>query len=70
MKEEHRVAAEKGEESPCFNKIEDTHRSYDENLTIVIPNLCKNSRLVVATHNIDSINIARHLLEQYPNALN
>ena len=64
MVEERALAAKHGYESPIWDTIEDTHKSYNYCLTHIIENLKLNSSglLLLGSHNHDSIKRAKALI--------
>ena len=65
MNEERELAKQYGYESPVWDSIEDTHKCYDECLAHVIRNLKPNSLLFVASHNANSIELAKNLILEH-----
>ena len=65
MIEERRLANENKYEDPIFSNIEETHDNYNINLESTIKNLTQNCRLVVASHNEQSVLLARDLIEKH-----
>jgi proline dehydrogenase len=59
MNEERTIAANAGSISPVWDTIEETHASYNGCLEQIIPNLCENSKLMVASHNANTVKIAK-----------
>mmetsp|Transcript_47806 Transcript_47806/g.64830 ORF Transcript_47806/g.64830 Transcript_47806/m.64830 type:complete len:106 (-) Transcript_47806:391-708(-) len=65
MNEERELAAKLGNESPVWDTIEDTHACYNKSMENVILGLPdEDSSLFVASHNQDTIDLAKNLLEQ------
>lgn len=64
MNEEREIANSIGLESPVCESIEDTHASYNECLRIAIENSRPQSLIFVASHNIDSINLAKSMIQE------
>jgi proline dehydrogenase len=64
MNEERQLAKDLGYESPIWDSIEETHKCYNDNLHFIIEKLDKNDMLFVASHNVDSVEIAKKLVEQ------
>lgn len=62
MREERELAEQIGLESPVCDSLEDTHSSYDACLKTAIENSKENSLVFVASHNMDSINIAKDMI--------
>jgi len=65
MNEERALAAEQGYESPIWDTLEDTHECYNESMAYIIDNLKENSMLFIASHNADSVNIAKELIVKH-----
>lgn len=65
MREERELAEEIGLESPVCDSLEDTHASYDDCLKIAIENTQKNGMVFVASHNLQSINLAKDLIAKH-----
>lgn len=66
MVEERHVAKQRGVPSPIFPTMEDTHKSYNGNLTHALENMNKDlDTIVVATHNVDSCEIGKKLIEEH-----
>lgn len=66
MNEERQVAKEQGYESPVQDTIDDTHASYNRNLKHVIENLEGDDCLFVASHNNDSVELAKNMMSARP----
>lgn len=64
MREERSIAASKGIESPICNTIEDTHASYNGCMQLILENLQENSLFMIASHNLDTIEKAKPLIEK------
>ena len=64
MNEERGLAEEHGYESPVWDTLEDTHVCYNECLAHIIENLEEHSVLFVATHNKDSVDLAKKLISE------
>jgi proline dehydrogenase len=64
MNEERNLAKENHYESPIWDSLEETHDCYNENLKLVMENLTKNSLLLVACHNVDSVKIAQDKISE------
>lgn len=64
MREEHEFAEERGVESPVCDTLEETHESYNKCMTIAIENSSPNSLVFVASHNVDSINLAKDMIDE------
>lgn len=59
MSEERSLAAAAGAPSPVWNSIEETHACYNKCMTHVLDNLDERSLLFIASHNNDSIEMAK-----------
>jgi proline dehydrogenase len=62
MREERELAEQIGLESPVCDTLEDTHASYNECMKNAIDNSTEKSLIFVASHNINSINLAKDLI--------
>ena len=65
MNEERLLAEQNSYESPIWNSIEETHASYDANVKNIIENMTPNSRLLMGSHNVNSVNKALDLLQKH-----
>lgn len=65
IKEENHLAAVHGYESPIHKCKPDTDASYNNNVRLAMSNLNENSSLYIASHNRDSIYIAKDLMHEY-----
>lgn len=65
IKEENHLAKVYGYESPIHRCKVDTDASYDTNVKLAISYLNENSSLYIASHNIDSIENAKELMQEY-----
>jgi proline dehydrogenase len=65
MNEERALAAEQGVESPVWDTIEDTHNCYNECMVHIIENLKEASMLFIASHNADSVDLAKDLIVKH-----
>lgn len=65
MNEERDLAAQLGIDSPVFNSIEETHRCYNKNLQHIITNMSSNDQLFLATHNVETVDMAKELIEEH-----
>merc|ERR1740130_2170869 len=63
MLEERELAQNGGYESPVFDSVEETHKCYDENMAHIISNMKESDKILVASHNVETIRIATNLLE-------
>ena len=65
MNEERTLAQANGMESPIWNTVEDTHACYNKSMEHIIEGLPdEDSQLFVASHNQDTIDLAKNLLDQ------
>lgn len=64
MREERSIAASKGIESPVCDTIEDTHASYNWCMEHVLHNLDEDSLLMIASHNFDTIEKAKAVMDK------
>lgn len=62
LREEGELAKQFGTESPCHDTLENTHESYNKCLKIAIENTTSTSKVLVATHNKDSIELAKSMI--------
>lgn len=62
MNEERELAHKGNYESPVWDTIEDTHKCYNQNMEHIIKNMTKNDMLFVASHNVDTIELAKRLI--------
>lgn len=62
MTEERNLAERNGLVSPVWPTIEETHSCYNDCLKLVLNNLKENSLLFVASHNANSVNLAKSLI--------
>lgn len=62
MNEERRLAEEHKYESPVWNTIDETHLCYNTNMTHLINNAEANDMIFVASHNSDSVDLAKKTL--------
>ena len=46
-----------------WDSIEDTHKCYDDNLAHIITNMNEKDTILVASHNVDSVNLATSLID-------
>jgi len=63
MREELELAEKTGVESPVFDSIEETHDCYNDCLRMGIENSNENSLIFIASHNFDSINLTKRLID-------
>jgi len=62
MNEERTLANESGVESPVWDSIEDTHSCYNDCLKLAAEHVKENSLIFVASHNLESVNIAKNII--------
>ena len=62
MNEERKIAKAKGHESPIHETIEDTHLCYNTNLKMIIEMLRPQDKLLVGSHNQDSVNLTKQYI--------
>ena len=65
MREERDIAKAQGVESPVWDTIEDTHASYHKCIEMAISNCGPNDLIFAGTHNVDSIEFMKQLVEKY-----
>lgn len=63
MNEERTLAEEQGYPSPVFDTIEETHKCYNDNLKHIIKSMTEKDMILVASHNVETCEIARRLIE-------
>lgn len=60
MNEERRIAAERKEESPIWDTIEETHSNYNNNLQLILRNLEKpKDTIFIGSHNQETVELAK-----------
>ena len=64
MNEERTLAADQGVESPVCDTIEATHANYDYCMKYVLDHLEENDLMLIASHNNDSIEKAKAVIEE------
>ena len=62
MSEERARAAEQGIPSPVWGSINQTHDCYDTCMRHILDNLDEKSLLFIASHNDDSIEMAKDIM--------
>lgn len=65
MMEERERAAKGGYESPVFDSIEETHTCYNKSMELIITNMKEQDMILVASHNVETCEIAKRLSEDY-----
>lgn len=69
MNEERELAAKQGIESPVWDTIEDTHKCYNTNLEYILRRVKLTDRVLVASHNKDTCDLAMRLAEELNSGL-
>ena len=64
MNEERAIAEKAGIPSPVFDNIQGTHKCYNDSLVHILNNLNEKGLLLVATHNADSIELAKEQMKK------
>lgn len=64
MREERELAQQIGCDSPVCESLEETHASYNDCLKIAIEGLGENGLVFVASHNLNSINLAKEMIKE------
>lgn len=64
MVEERELAQEGGYESPIWDTIEKTHECYNQSLSNIIENIDEDCLLLLGSHNIDSVTLAKSKIEE------
>ena len=64
MNEEREVAQKGNYESPVWDTIEDTHKCYNQNMELIIKNMTPKDMVFVASHNVDTVELAKKLTEE------
>ena len=62
MNEERELAQKGNYESPVWDTIEETHRCYNQNMELMIRNMTKQDMIFVASHNVDTVELAKKLV--------
>jgi len=62
MNEERELAKKGNYESPVWDTIEETHKCYNQNMEHIIRNMTKQDMMFVASHNVDTIELAKKLV--------
>lgn len=62
MNEERELALANNHESPVWDSIDETHQCYNECLKNLIENSNTNDYIFVATHNADSVELAKQIM--------
>lgn len=63
MNEERLLAAQEGVESPVWDTIDQTHECYNACMTHILNNLDDNDMILIASHNKDSIDKAKAIIQ-------
>mmetsp|Transcript_7859 Transcript_7859/g.13176 ORF Transcript_7859/g.13176 Transcript_7859/m.13176 type:complete len:464 (-) Transcript_7859:149-1540(-) len=64
MNEERKLAQENGYESPVWEEIEETHKSYNDSMVHIIRNLTPEGLLLVASHNTETVALAKQEINE------
>ena len=64
MNEERELAAKAGVDSPVWDSLAETHASYNGALEHVLPSMKPNDRVVIASHNVDSVELAKQIMAE------
>jgi proline dehydrogenase len=64
MNEERGLAQQGNYESPVWDTIEETHKCYNKNMEHLITNMTKDDMVFVASHNVETIELAKMLVVQ------
>ncbi len=64
MNEEREVAQKGNYESPVWDTIEDTHKCYNQNMELIIKSMTQKDMVFVASHNVDTVELAKKLTEE------
>ena len=59
MMEERRLAEKHGYESPIWDKLEHTHKCYNESMIHILENLTQDGMILIASHNFDTVQLAK-----------
>jgi proline dehydrogenase len=59
MSEERHLAQLHGYESPIHETVQDTHVCYNDNMTHIISNLRPHDGILVASHNVETVDLAK-----------
>ena len=59
MNEERELAEQEGVPSPVWDSITETHASYNGALEHVLPQMKPNDHVVIASHNVDSVELVK-----------
>lgn len=66
MLEERHLATSNKYESPVWDSIDETHKCYNTNMQLVIENMTENDMILVASHNVESVDLAKKKSESFP----
>lgn len=64
MNEERKLAKEGNYESPINETMQDTHNVYNNNLKLVLENLQPQDRMLMGSHNLESVEIAKKVMKE------
>ena len=62
MIEERKIADELGYESPIWNTIEETHKSYNYVVSKLIENIGETGLLFMGSHNVETLKMVEGLI--------
>lgn len=65
MLEERHLATSNKYESPVWDSIDETHKCYNTNMQLVIENMTENDMILVASHNVESVDLAKKKSESF-----
>ncbi len=65
MNEERHSAQTHGYESPIHETIQDTHDCYNNNMKHILSNLAQNDGVLIGSHNLESVELAKNLIKEY-----
>jgi proline dehydrogenase len=64
MMEERSLAKKHGYESPIWDSLEETHKCYNDAAKLIIENLDGRGMITIASHNFDTVQLAKELIFQ------
>jgi proline dehydrogenase len=70
MMEERALAKTQGVASPVFDTIEGTHVCYNTGMEHIIKNMTEKDMILVASHNVETVDLAKRLTEERDFKLN
>lgn len=59
MNEERILAETRNQESPIWDTLEETHKCYNDNTRLMLENALPNDCIFIATHNADTVDMAK-----------